>query len=65
MINFFPKLFLSGGNLKVELNLFNYATKADSKNATGVDGSGFAKWDDLASLKAEFDILDIGKSQTT
>ena len=65
MINFFPKPKLSGGNVKVELNLFNYATKADSKNATGVDGSGFAKRDDLASLKVEFDILDIGKSHTT
>ena len=29
--------------MKVELNLPNYATKADLKNATGVDKSDFAK----------------------
>ena len=28
-------------NVKVELNLSNYATKADLKNATGVDKSDF------------------------
>ena len=28
-----------GGNMKVELDLFNYATKANLKNATGVDTS--------------------------
>ena len=26
-------------NIKVELDLFNYATKADFKNATGIDTS--------------------------
>ena len=29
--------------MKVELDLRNYATKADLKNATGVDASDFAK----------------------
>ena len=29
--------------MKVELDLPNYATKADLKNATGVDKSDFAK----------------------
>ena len=33
----------SGGRVKVELDLFNYATKAYLKNATGVDTSKFAK----------------------
>ena len=28
-----------GGNMKVELDLFNYATKTNLKNATGVDTS--------------------------
>ena len=37
---------------KVELNLSNYATKADLKNATGVDTSQFAKKVDLANLKS-------------
>ena len=38
--------------MKVELDLFNYATKADLKNATGVDTSKFAKKVDLASSKS-------------
>ena len=47
--------------MKVELDLFNYATKADLKNATGVDTSKVAKKVDLASLKSNVDKLDIDK----
>ena len=47
--------------MKVELDLSNYATKADLKNATGVDTSKFAKKVDLASLKSNVDKLDIDK----
>ena len=36
-----------GGNVKVELDLSNYAIKADLKTATGVDTSKFAKKVDL------------------
>ena len=54
-----PKSF--GGRVKVELDLSNYATKADSKNATGVDTSKFARKVDLASLKSNVDKLDIDK----
>ena len=36
------------GNVKVELDLSNYATKADLKNATGVDTLKFTKKVDLA-----------------
>ena len=43
------------------LDLSNYATKTDLKNATGVDISKFAKKVDLASLKSEVDELDIDK----
>ena len=32
-----------GVNVKAELDLSNYATKTDLKNATGVDTSSFAK----------------------
>ena len=39
-----------GLNVKVELDLSNYATKADLKNATGVDTFEFAKKVALASL---------------
>ena len=33
----------SGKRLKIKLDLCNYATKANLKNATGVDTSNFAK----------------------
>ena len=41
--------------------MFNYATKTDLKNATGVDTSKFAKKVDLASLKSNVEKLDIDK----
>ena len=43
MNEYFPKLKSLGANLKVELDLSNYATKADLKNAAGADTSDFAK----------------------
>ena len=61
MSEYFPKPKSSGGKVKVELDLFNYATKADLKNATGVDTSKFAKKVDLANLKSNVDKLDIDK----
>ena len=36
--------------IEVELDLSNYATKSDLKNATGVDALQFATRDDLANL---------------
>ena len=39
----------------------NYATKADLKNAIGIDASKLAAKSDLVSLKAEVDKLDIDK----
>ena len=45
--------------MKVELDLYNYATKVDLKRATGVDTSNLAAKSDLASLKAELDKIDI------
>ena len=47
--------------INVNVDLFNYATKADLKNATGIDTSKLAAKSDLASLKAELDKLDIDK----
>ena len=49
-----------GGNVKVVLDLSNYATKAHLENATGDDTSKFAKKVNLADLKSE-----IGKLETT
>ena len=37
----------------------DYATKTDSKNATGIDTSSFAKKTDLGSSKSNADKLDI------
>ena len=36
--------------MKVQLDLSNYATKTDLKNATGCDTSSFAEKLDLANL---------------
>ena len=47
--------------MKVELDLSNYATKGDLKNAAGVDTSQFPKKVDLADLKSDVDKLDIHK----
>ena len=47
--------------VQVELDLSNYETKADLKNATGIDRSSFAKKIELASLKPNVDKLDIDK----
>ena len=47
--------------MKVELNLSNYVTKADLKNATCVETSKFVKKVDLANLKSNVGKLDIDK----
>ena len=61
MSEYFPKQKYFGGKIKVELNLSNHTTKADLKNAVGVDTSKFAKKVGLASLKFNEDKLDIDK----
>ena len=47
--------------MNTELDLSNYATKTDLKNATGIDTSSFAKNVDLAKLKSNVGKLDIDK----
>ena len=59
MSEYFPEPKSSGGKVKVELDLFNYATKVDLKNATDIDTSKFPKKVDLANLKSNLDELDI------
>ena len=61
MSEYFLKPKSLGANGKVELDLFNYATKADLKNKAGVDTSNFAKTTDLTNLKSDVDELDIDK----
>ena len=53
-----------GGDIKVELDLSNYATKTDLKNVTHVDVSSFASKTNLASLKTEVDKIDADKLKT-
>ena len=61
MSEYFPEQKPLAGNVNNELDLSNYATKAEIKNATGVDTSKFAKKVDLASLKSNVDKLGIDK----
>ena len=61
MSEYFPEAKHLGGKLKFELDMSNYATKTDLKNATSVDTSSFAKQIDLANLKYDVDKLDIDK----
>ena len=50
--------------MEVKLDLSKYVTKADLKNATGVDTTEFATGTDLASLEWNVDELDINKLKT-
>ena len=53
----------SSQNIKVELDLANYATKDDVKNITHVDVSSFASKTNLAAVKTEVDKIDADKSK--
>ena len=62
MSQYFPKPFTNfAGNINIEVDLSNYATKIYLKNVTHVDTSSFALKTNLASLKTEVDKLDIDK----
>ena len=54
----------SSNNIKVELDLANYATKDDVKNITHVDVCSFASKTNLAALKTEVDKIDVDKLKT-
>ena len=58
MSQYYPPYKSSSNNIKVELDLANYATKTDLKNITHVDGSSFASKTNLAALKTEVDKID-------
>ena len=57
MSTYYPPYKSSSSNVKVELDLTNYATKTDLKNITYVDVSSFASKTNLAALKTEPDKL--------
>ena len=61
MSQYFPKPFNShfGENIKVKIDMSNYATKTDIKNISHVDTSSFALKTNLANLKTDVHKLDI------
>ena len=63
-MSYYPPYKSSSNNVKVELDLTNYATKADLKNITHVDVSSFASKTNLAALKTEVDKIDVDKLKT-
>ena len=64
MTTYYPPYKSSSNNVKVELDLSNYATKNDLKNITHVDVSSFASKTNLAALKTEVDKIDTDKLKT-
>ena len=65
MTQYYPPYRSSRNNIKVELDLANYATKTDLNNITHVDVSCFASKTSLAALKTEVDKIDTDKLKTT
>ena len=65
MSQYYPPCRSSSNNIKVKLDLVNYATKTDLKNITLVDVSSFASKTNLAALKTEVDKIDVDKLKTT
>ena len=61
MSQYFPPYRGHIADVKVALDLTNYATKFDLKNVTHVDTSNFALKTNLASIKTEVNKLDIDK----
>ena len=65
MSTYYPLYRNSSNNIKIELDLANYATKTDLKNIIHVDVSSFASKTNLATLKTEVDKIDADKLKTT
>ena len=64
MSTYYPPYRSSSNNVKLELDLTNYATKRDLKNITHVDVSSFASKTNLTALKTEVDKIDVDKLET-
>ena len=54
----------SGLNLEFWLDLSNYATKSDLKEATGIDTSTLELKADFVSLETKIDNLDVDRLKT-
>ena len=63
-MSYYPPYKSSSNNVKVELDLTNYATKTGFKNITHVHVSSFASKPTLAALKTEVDKIDTDKLKT-
>ena len=63
----FPRPPSERNRITVDLNLKNYATKAELKGATGTDLSGLVKKDDFDELKRKVDNIKVspGTSEET
>ena len=64
MSKYFPPYNNFSENIKVELDLSNYATKKDVKDITHIDASGFASKTNLAVFKTEVGKTDTDKLKT-
>ena len=64
MSQYIPPYNNSSENIKVELDLSNYATKKDIKDITHVDTCSYALKTNLAALKTEVDNIDTEKLKT-
>ena len=65
MATYYPPNKSSSKNVKVELDLTNYATKTDLKNIIHVDVSSYASKTNLATLKTKVNKIDVDKLKTT
>ena len=63
-MSYYPPYKSSSNNIKVKLDLTNYATKTDLKNITHVDVSRFASKTNLEALKTEVDKIDVDNLKT-
>ena len=63
-MSYYPPYRSSSNNIKVKLDLTNYATKDYVKNITHVDVSSYATKTNLASLKTEVNKIDTDKLKT-
>ena len=61
MSQYFPTPLSDYKNIKVKIDLTNYATKKDINDITHVDTWNFALKTNLANLKTKVDKLDIDK----
>ena len=63
-MSYFLESTANKNKIEIELDLSDYATEPNLKNAIRIDISQFAKKYDLANLKSDFDKLDLENLKT-